>query len=147
MIIHNVDACVKWGTSWQMLEFHNKSQNRKYAHTHLLPTFKLSTPAQKSDSLVLIKCNLWIYSRTYHINTTQPHGTTATVKKYLKSSNVNVNTPRLVLHRSCVPVKVDINQKGVNEKWYSYQKSEVSTLESCQPQGVTPKITWNVINL
>jgi len=49
-------------------------------------------------------------------NISHKQNTTTTATKWLKSSNVNVNTPWLVLHRSCVPVEVDTNQKGVNEK-------------------------------
>jgi hypothetical protein len=51
-------------------------------------------------------------------NISHKQNTTTTATKWLKPSNVNVNvnTPWLVLHHSCIPVKVDINQKGVDKK-------------------------------
>jgi hypothetical protein len=49
--------------------------------------------------------------------------------------------PAIVLCSSCIPEKVGINQKTMNQKWYSHQtRGEVSITGRSQLKGIEPNI-------
>ena len=63
------------------------------------------------------------------------------IQKYNKMLKYTMQliSPTLVLHPSCVLELVVVNQKGINQKMYSRQEEGLSVIERSQRKGVKLK--------